>query len=77
MPGANDSIAAIDGIKGPGFNLQIVSNLKIGENFDLRFLPGFSFAERNVDYDLLRKNAKNDVKTIESVFCRIAFSCTL
>ena len=73
LPGANDSIAAIDGIKGPGFNLQIVSNLKIGENFDLRFLPGFSFAERNVDYDLLRKNAKNDVKTIESVFVELPF----
>ena len=49
LPGANDSIAAIEGIKGPGFNLQIVSNLKIGENFDIRFLPGFSFAERRIE----------------------------
>lgn len=73
LPGANDSIAAIEGIKGPGFNLQIVSNLKIGENFDLRFLPGFSFAERTVEYDPLRKNVKNVERPIESVFVELPF----
>ena len=73
LPGANDSIAAIEGIKGPGFNLQIVSNLKIGENFDIRFLPGFSFAERTVEYDPLRKNVKNQIRPIESVFVELPF----
>ena len=32
----NDSVAGVESLKGPGFNLQIVSNLKLGENFDLR-----------------------------------------
>lgn len=73
LPASNDSIAAIEGIKGPGFNLQIVSNLKIGENFDLRFLPGFSFSERRVEYDPLRKGAINYVKPIESVFVELPF----
>lgn len=73
LPGANDSIATIEGIKGPGFNLQIVSNLKIGENFDIRFLPGFSFSERRVEYDPLRKNVINYVKPIESVFVELPF----
>ena len=73
LPGANDSIAAIEGIKGPGFNLQIVSNLKIGENFDIRFLPGFSFAERRIEYDPLRKNVKNVERPIESVFVELPF----
>jgi Outer membrane protein beta-barrel domain len=73
LPANNDSIAAIEGIKGPGFNLQIVSNLKIGENFDLRFLPGFSFAERRVEFDPTRKNAKNYEKPVESVFVELPF----
>jgi hypothetical protein len=73
LPAINDSIAGIEGIKGPGFNLQIVSNLKIGENFDLRFLPGFSFAERRVEFDPTRKTAKNYEKPVESVFVELPF----
>jgi hypothetical protein len=73
LPINNDSIAVLEGAKGPGFNLQIVSNLKIGENFDLRFLPGFSFAERLVEYDPLRKTAKNYEKGVESVFVELPF----
>ncbi len=69
----NDSIAGLESIKGPGFNLQIVSNLKLGENFDVRFLPGFSFGERHVEYDPTRKNAKNTDKSIESVFVELPF----
>ena len=73
LPIANDSIAGIEGIKGPGFNLQIVSNLKIGDNFDLRFLPGFSFAERRVEFDPTLKTAKNYEKPVESVFVELPF----
>ena len=73
LPTVNDSIASIEGIKGPGFNLQIVSNLKIGDYFDLRFLPGFSFAERSVEYDPLRKNVKNFNKDVASVFVELPF----
>jgi hypothetical protein len=72
-PNVNDSIAVIEGIKGPGFNLQIVSNLRIGDYFDLRFLPGFSFAERGVEYDYTRKNAKNQTKDVSSVFVELPF----
>jgi Outer membrane protein beta-barrel domain len=73
LPSANDSIAGIEGVKGPGFNLQIVSNLKIGDNFDLRFLPGFSFAERSVEYDPTRKNQKNYERPVSSVFVELPF----
>ncbi len=69
----NDSIAGIESIKGPGFNLQIVSNLKIGENFDIRFLPGFSFAERNIEFDPTRKNRADFTNKIESVFVELPF----
>jgi Outer membrane protein beta-barrel domain len=69
----NDSLAGIESFKGPGFNLQIISNLKLGEYFDLRFLPGFSFAERNIQYDPTRKNRPNYNHKIESVFVELPF----
>lgn len=69
----NDSFAAVEAIKMPGFNLSIVSNLTIGEMFDVRFLPGFSFANRTINYDLTRKNAKDAPKRIESVFVELPF----
>jgi hypothetical protein len=34
----------------PGINIQIVSNLKLHKYFDLRFLPGVSFGQRNVRF---------------------------
>ena len=46
----NDSIRRAESITGPGFNLGIVSNLKVGDYFDFRFLPTLSFAERNIQY---------------------------
>lgn len=73
LPGVNDSIAGLEGVKGPGFNLQIISNLKIGENFDLRFLPGFSFSERTVAFDPTKKGSPDYAKTIESVFVELPF----
>ncbi|HRI62381.1 MAG TPA: hypothetical protein PK228_21720, partial [Saprospiraceae bacterium] len=46
----NDSFARAESVTGPGFNLGIVSNLKIGDYFDLRFLPTLSFTERTIRY---------------------------
>lgn len=46
----NDSINTAESITGPGFNLGIVSNLKVGQYFDFRFLPTLSFAEKNIEY---------------------------
>ena len=46
----NDSTLIVNGVRGPGFNLGVVTNLKIGEYFDIRFLPTLSFAEKRVSY---------------------------
>ena len=46
----NDSTRIVNGVTGPGFNLGVVTNLKIGEYFDIRFLPTLSFADRKVSY---------------------------
>lgn len=50
----NDSISSVQDVNGPGFNLGIVTNLKVGDYFDFRFLPTLSFAERNIRYKTTR-----------------------
>jgi hypothetical protein len=67
----NDSITSISSPRGPGFNLGIVTNLKMGEDFDLRFLPTLSFADRRISYTTL--SGVQDVKRIESVFVELPF----
>jgi len=36
----------------PGFTVGIVTNLRLSESFDLRFLPGMSFGERKLSYSI-------------------------
>ncbi|WCL82123.1 porin family protein [Saprospira sp. CCB-QB6] len=63
----NDSIRLIQSSNGPGFNLGIVTNIKFGENMDLRFnLPTLSFAERRLEYTLPTQEVIS--RNIESVF---------
>jgi len=47
---AYDSIYADVSKLSPGFHIQIVSNLRLAEYFDLRFLPGISFGQRYLKY---------------------------
>ncbi len=47
-----DSVYVIQTQPEAGFTLGIVSNLHIGNNLDLRFLPGLSFGTRNIEYTL-------------------------
>ena len=37
-----------------GFTVGIVSNLRLGNFFDLRFIPSLSFGERYIDYEFLK-----------------------
>jgi hypothetical protein len=36
----------------PGFTVGIVTNLRLSDNFDLRFLPGMSFGSRSLTYNI-------------------------
>jgi len=69
----NDSFASVESVTGPGFNLGIVSNLRLGNYFDLRFLPTLSFAERNLKYTLPGDSDMFLERTIESVFVELPF----
>ena len=46
----NDTYKITDGIAGPGLNVSLVTNMKLGDYFDFRFLPGFSFIGRKLEY---------------------------
>ena len=47
-----DSIHILESTGQNGFNISMVTNLKISEHFDLRFLPGLSFGGRTLEYTL-------------------------
>ncbi len=53
-----------------GFNIGIISNLKLGEYFDLRFIPTLSFGERSIVYEGVRENGDwiRRSQSIESTF---------
>jgi hypothetical protein len=63
----NDSVLVMESLRGPGFNLGIVTNIEFGKNFDVRFLlPTISFAERQLYYKMTDR--QEVVKKVESVF---------
>ncbi len=68
----NDTIQLVQSVTGPGFNLGIVTNLKLGRYFDLRFLPTLSFAERRIEYGAT-SNKVPYARRIESVFVEMPF----
>ncbi len=51
-PNSGDEIQLINMTPAPtpGFTIGIVGNLRLANNFDLRFIPSLSFGERHMDY---------------------------
>ncbi len=45
-----DSVYSVVGHAKPIFGASIVGNLKLNNNFDLRFIPGLSFGQRDLQY---------------------------
>lgn len=45
-----DSLKAVESIPGSGFNLGIISELRLHEYFTVRFVPDLSFAARSLNY---------------------------
>jgi len=69
----NDSIRIIEDVKGPGFNLGIVSNLKIGDYFDFRFLPTLSFTEKTISYTPTASRERPRTRTMDQVLVQMPF----
>lgn len=51
----------------PGINIQIVSNARLSDHFDVRFLPGVSFGQRVLRY-YKNKSIYNERQRLESSF---------
>lgn len=67
-----DSLISDISRSNPGFHIQIISNYRLGEYFDLRFLPGISFGQR--DFNFFKNNGlENDNHKLESNFLEFPF----
>ena len=60
-----------------GLNLGIVSNLKLGEHWDFRFIPALAFTQRNLEYSMIYTDPKyaeeTIVKQVESTYLEFPF----
>lgn len=69
-----DSVFVINPQPMPGFNLGIITDLRIGQHFNLRFIPGLSFVDRKLNYTITtpdslgRPVSRTEEQKIESVF---------
>ncbi len=68
----NDSFNIIQGLAGSGLNVSMLANMKLGDNFDFRFLPGFSFVDRKL-YILELDGVTEQTRDIESVLIQMPF----
>ncbi len=66
----SDSALVIEPDGLSGFNLGIVSNIKISDHFDFRFIPDLAFSQRNLNYQIINpgKAPLKIIKKIESTF---------
>lgn len=68
-------VYSIDAIPEKGFNVGIVSNLRLGKHFDFRFVPDLAFGDRNILYRYIDKNGilQSVNKKIESTYVEFPF----
>ena len=69
---ALDTVYSIETARQPGFSILMVGNLRLAQNFDLRFTPGLIFGQRNLHY-ILKENTdplqfREHVMRIESTY---------
>lgn len=69
----NDSIRVTEGNSSVGVNMHMVTNLKLGDYFDFRFLPGFSFAQRGIEFTPVKSDGPPIERKLESVFFELPF----
>ena len=62
----NDTLLRIEKKHFPGITLGAISNLHLGEHFDVRLIPSLILSERAIDYHF--RDGTTITKEIESVF---------
>ncbi|MEM9546722.1 MAG: porin family protein, partial [Bacteroidota bacterium] len=68
----NDEIRIVEPTSGVGLELHMIANLKLGDHFDFRFLPGFSFASRELKFTQVGSDL-TEINTAEPVYFELPF----
>jgi len=55
-PAGGARVLSIESVPSPGFVISIVSDLRLGPLFNLRFIPSLSFGDRDLVYTVLVYN---------------------
>ncbi len=67
-----DSLLVLHSGSRPGFHVGIVSDLRLAEYFNLRFVPTLSFGDRLIEYTIIEKGkTENYKKKVESSFVEL------
>lgn len=56
-------VLSIESTPTPGFVISIVANMRVGEHFDLRFIPSLTFGDRTLIYNI-ETYRKSDTLTL-------------
>ncbi len=70
-----DSLCIIESKPEKGFDIGIVSNLRLTEYLDLRFIPSLSFGDRSLTYKIIKSDSITIIKNkkVESTYIEFPF----
>jgi hypothetical protein len=68
LPKFGDSLRTIRSVPQVGFDLGIVTEVKLGHYLKLRFVPSLGFSDRQIQYNFLGVDTFTVTKDIQSVF---------
>lgn len=59
----NDEYRIVESVSGPGMRIGVIGNLKFGEYYDFRVVPGFAFTERYIEYQNINANGTSSLES--------------
>jgi hypothetical protein len=69
---SNESIYSLQVQSMPGFNIGIIADMHLGNNFDIRSLPALTFASRSLNYGVMDEGVlTTETRLVESTFFEI------
>jgi hypothetical protein len=71
----NDEYRIVESVSGPGMRIGVIGNLKFGEFFDFRLIPGFAFTERYIEYQDYNPDGASGLQSekIDATFFELPF----
>ncbi len=69
-------IRTVESVSRPGFNLGIVSDLRLNKHFNLRFIPSLAYTQRDIHFGMIEATTQElytIIKQVESTFIEFPF----